>query len=118
MAKREKPAANRKPASRSMPVAPPSAVEEWDFSDLEDMVTLSCPTSDCGELDEDLLAALEPARLNPRTHATELAGLFTLRVLLRMPRLATLWGNENGKSHAYPLLRPWLADDWPQRLRR
>ena len=35
-----------------------------------------------------------------RTHATELAGLFTLRVLLRMPRLATLWGNENGKSHA------------------
>ena len=118
MAKREKPAANRKPASRSMPVAPPPAVEEWDFSDLEDMVTLSCSTSDCGELDEDLLAALEPARLNPRTHATELAGLFTLRVLLRMPRLATLWGNESGKSHAYPLLRPWLADDWPQRLRR
>jgi hypothetical protein len=54
MAKREKPAANRKPASRSMPVAPPPAVEEWDFSDLEDdMVVLRCPPIDRGEPDDD-----------------------------------------------------------------
>lgn len=133
MAKREKPAANRKPASRSMPVAPPPAVEECDFSDLEDdMVVVRCPPIDRGEPDDDfddlleglalpdfdLLEDLKPAELNPCKQATELAGLFTLRVLLRMPRLAALWSNENGKSHGYPLLRPWLADDWPQRLRR
>ena len=132
MAKREKPAA-RKPASRSVPVAPPPAVEEWDFSDLEDdMVVLRCPPIDRGEPDDDfddllaglalpdfdLLEDLKPAELNPRMQATELAGLFTLRVLLGMPRLAALWSNEHGKLHGYPLLRPWLADDWPQRLRR
>ena len=66
-----------------------SAVEEWDFSDLEDMVTLSCSTSDCGD-DEGFVGSSGASQTQSRTHATELAGLFTLRVLLRMPRLATL----------------------------
>ena len=94
MAKREKPAA-RKPASRSVPVAPPPAVEEWDLSDLEDhMVVLRCRPIDRGEPDDDfddllagltlpdfdLLEDLKPAELNPRTQATELAGLFMLLV--------------------------------------
>ena len=127
MAKREKPAA-RKPASRSVPVAPPPAVEGWD---LEDMVERNCPPISRGEPDDDfddllaglalpdfdLLEDLKPAELNPRMQATELAGLFTLRVLLGMPRLAALWNNAHGKLHGYPLLRPWLADDWQQRLR-